>query len=83
MSPGDRVRRSLAETPSTAYELAAELGWAKLLGDRPGMRRASAWCANLLWLGEAEHAGRVRASTGRLCWLYRLTPRGHAKLRRR
>lgn len=82
MTAGERVRRELAETPATAYELAEALGWIRAHGERTGMRRASAWCANLLWVGEVEHAGQVRGSTGRLSWLYRLTDAGRAKLPR-
>jgi hypothetical protein len=76
---GRAVRRELAQGPATAFELAASLGWIVKHGERAGMRRASAWCANLLWTGEVEHAGQVRASTGRLCWLYRLTGKGQTR----
>lgn len=73
---GSAVRRELAHGPATALELAASLGWIVKHGERAGMRRASAWCANLLWIGQVEHAGQVRASTGKLCWLYQLTDKG-------
>lgn len=80
---GSAVRRELSRGPATAVELAASLGWIVKHGERAGMRRASAWCANLLWRGEVEHNGQVRAhATGRLCWLYKLTAKGQSRLRR-
>jgi hypothetical protein len=79
MKVGDRVRCELAKAPATAFELAVSLGWAQELGNRAGMRLASAWCANFLWLGEVKHAGQVRVGT-RLSYLYELTEKGRSKL---
>ena len=84
MKAGDKVRRELLKGPATAFELAAALDLIEKHGIRAGMRRASAWCANLLQRGEVEHLGQVENhDTGRLLWLYGLTAAGHAKLTRR
>lgn len=80
LSKFEQVRRELAEAPATAYELGVALGWVEKHGERHGMRLASAWCANLLWRGQAEHVARVRGSNGRLSWLYGLTPKGRVRL---
>lgn len=80
MTKYDQVRRVLAEGPATAYELAAELGWIDQHGERHGMRLASAWCANLLWRGQAHHVARVRNSNGHRSYLYGLTAKGRQRL---
>lgn len=81
MTKCEQVIAELAETPATAYELGLALGWVDEHGERRGMRLGSAWCSNLMQRGLAEHAGQVERD-GRKSWLYRLTPKGRARLTR-